>query len=162
MDFAGSSAPTDWLLCDGAAVSRAVYAGLFAVIGTTYGAGDGSTTFNVPNAKGRVTVGRDAGQSEFDTLAETGGAKTHTLTTSEMPSHSHGVTDPGHTHSLVVSATLGGGQLYAKDEPNTTGTQGAPNSLGGALTGISIQNAGSGGSHPNLQPYLVLNKIIKT
>ena len=68
-----NTAPTGWQLCDGTAVSRTTYAALFAVIGETYGAGDGSTTFNLPNLKGRAIVGRDSSQTEFDTLAETGG-----------------------------------------------------------------------------------------
>ena len=73
--FAGSAAPTGWLLCDGSDVSRTTYSDLFAVVGTTYGAGDGSTTFGLPNLEGRVPVGLDAGQTEFDALAETGGSK---------------------------------------------------------------------------------------
>lgn len=76
--YAGSSAPTGWLLCDGSAVSRATYAALFSVVGTAYGAGDGSTTFNVPNLEGRFVVGMDSGDTDFDSLGETGGAKTHT------------------------------------------------------------------------------------
>lgn len=94
--YAGSSAPTGWMVCDGTAVSRATYADLFAVIGETYGNGDGSTTFNLPNLKGRVPVGHDSGQTEFDALGETGGEKEHQLTVGEMPSHTH-IQDP-HTH----------------------------------------------------------------
>ena len=94
--FAGSAAPTGWFSCDGSAISRATYAALFAAIGTTYGAGDGSTTFNLPNLKGRVPVGVDAAQTEFDTRGETGGAKTHLLSSAEMPSHTH--VQDAHTH----------------------------------------------------------------
>lgn len=96
--FAGASAPGGWLLCNGAAVSRTTYDALFAVVGTTYGAGDGSTTFNLPNLKGRVPVGLDASQVEFDALGEIGGEKMHTLTTAEMPVHGHGI---DHTHSMT-------------------------------------------------------------
>ena len=64
--YSGSIAPTGWLLCDGAAVSRATYSDLFALIGTTYGAGNGTSTFNLPNLKGRVIVGLDSSQTEFD------------------------------------------------------------------------------------------------
>ena len=63
------------MICDGRAVSRSDYSELFAVIGTTYGSGDGSTTFNLPNLKGRVPVGKDSSQTEFDTIGETGGSK---------------------------------------------------------------------------------------
>jgi len=96
--FAGSSAPDSWLLCGGQAVSRSTYATLFSLVGTTYGSGDGSTTFNVPNLSGRVPVGLDSGDASFDALGETGGAKTHTLDASEIPSHTHTVND--HTHSI--------------------------------------------------------------
>lgn len=82
--YAGSTEPVGALLCDGSAVSRTTYAALFAIIGTTYGAGNGSTTFNLPNLKGRVPVGRDAAQAEFDMLGETGGSKTVTLTKPNM------------------------------------------------------------------------------
>ena len=91
--YGGVSAPTGWLLCQGQAISRsnALYTRLFAAISTTYGAGDGTTTFNVPNLQGRIPVGRDSTQTEFDALAETGGSKTSTLITANLPSHQHGV-----------------------------------------------------------------------
>lgn len=101
MPFAGSSSPdATWLVCDGSAISRTAYAALFAVLGTTYGSGDGSTTFNIPNMKGRVPVGLDAGQTEFDALGETGGAKTHTLSEAELPAHGHTFTSGNSNSSL--------------------------------------------------------------
>lgn len=137
--YGAAAAPSGWLLCDGAAVSRATYAALFAVVGTTFGVGDGATTFNLPNLKGRVPVGLDAGQVEFDVLAKTGGAKTHTLTVAEMPAHTH-------TVPLQLNAVAStGGNIVAQ-----TGA--------GVVTG----SEGGGGAHQNLQPYLVLNYIIKT
>ena len=140
--FAGSAAPTGWLLADGSAVSRTTYAALFSVIGTTYGAGDGSSTFNVPNFKGRVPVGRDSSQGEFDTLGETGGAKTHTLTEGELPSH-------GHTYNQEAGASIG----YAAGASSAL----VISSVGSSTTGA----VGGGGAHNNLQPYIVLNYIIK-
>lgn len=95
--YAAAAAPTGWLLCDGTAVSRTSYAALFAAISTNYGTGDGSTTFNVPDLKGKVPVGLDSAQTEFDALAETGGAKTHALTSGETGAHSH--TGPSHSHT---------------------------------------------------------------
>ena len=91
--YGGTTAPTGWLLCQGQAISRvnALYTRLFTAIGTNYGIGDGSTTFNVPNLQGSIPVGKDATQSEFDALAETGGSKTSTLSTANLPSHQHGV-----------------------------------------------------------------------
>jgi microcystin-dependent protein len=137
--FGGSAAPTGWKLCDGTAYSRTVtYNNLFSAIGTTYGSGDGSTTFNVPNLKGRVPVGLDDSQSEFNVLGETGGAKTHTLITAEIPSHSHS--------SLQFGPNAGGAGLRA-DAIVTTDTTTGP--------------AGGGGAHNNLQPYIVVNYIIK-
>ena len=84
-----SSIPDGFMLCDGSAISRTTYATLFSIIGTTYGNGDGSTTFNLPDLRGRTIVGVDTNDSSFDTLGETGGEKTHTLIKNEMPKHKH-------------------------------------------------------------------------
>lgn len=94
--------PAGWLICNGQAVSRTTYASLFAVLGTMYGAGNGTTTFNLPNLKGRVPVGYDTAQTEFDAMGETGGAKTHTLTVGEMPSHTHTQNSHNHTQNSHV------------------------------------------------------------
>lgn len=140
--YAGATAPAGWNLCDGTEASRTTFAGLFAVIGTTYGAGNGTTTFNLPNMNGRVPVGRDAGQVEFDVLGEVGGEKAHVLTTGEMPSH---------THQPPMGFTAGGlGAGYARVDLNS------PQSLWGTVTAT-----GGDGAHNNLQPYLVMNYIIR-
>ena len=113
---ARATAPAGWMMCDGSLVSRTGdTAALFAAIGTAYGAGDGSTTFALPNMKGRVPVGRDAAQTEFDTLGEAVGAKTHTLATPELPSH-------GHADGTLASASAGS------------------HSHGGAVTGDGAHN----------------------
>ena len=137
--FAGSTAPSGYILCDGSAVSRTTYSALFAVIGTTYGAGDTTTTFNVPNLKGKVAVGRDSSQAEFDTLAETGGEKAVTLTTAQIPSHNHS--------SFIFGSGSGNSGLGATTIANTNTTTG---------------DTGGGQAHNNLQPYLVINYIIKS
>jgi microcystin-dependent protein len=143
--FAGSSAPEGYLLCQGQAVSRSTYSDLFAVIGTTYGSGDNSTTFNVPNLEGRVPVGLDTSQTEFNVLGETGGAKTHTLTSGEMPSH---------VHDQYVTASPGG---YIDGRESWTGDK----LVAPYPSGITTGSSGGGGAHNNLQPYIVLNYIIK-
>ncbi|MCD1627044.1 tail fiber protein [Seohaeicola saemankumensis] len=140
--YAGAAAPAGFLLCDGAAVSRTTYAGLFSLIGTAYGAGDGSTTFNVPDLKGRVPVGYDAAQTEFDALGKEGGEKTHTLTTDEIPAHSHNI-GLGNDSSSSGSTPEG---RPASAPTNTAST--AP--------------AGGGLAHNNIQPYTTVNFIIKT
>ena len=144
LPFSGNTIPTNWLLCDGREISRTDYAQLYNVIGTRYGVGDGSTTFNLPNMKGRVPVGLDASQTEFDTLGETGGEKTHTLTVSEMPSHKHTVA----ANSLGASAT-------------TVVASGSNATVGNPVGEISISNTGGGQPHNILQPYLVQKYIIK-
>jgi len=138
--FAGSAAPTGYALCDGSAVNRTTQAALFAVIGTTYGIGDGSTTFNLPDLRGRVVAGMGGSLlSGTDALADTGGASTHTLTVDEMPSHSHSYT--GYT-SLGASGSGGNAQLSATSE--------------------STSSTGGGQAHNNVQPTIILNYIIKT
>jgi microcystin-dependent protein len=169
MPFAGSAAPTGYLLCNGDAVSRTTYANLFTAIGTTYGAGDGSTTFNLPNTNGKVLVGYNSSETEFNTLGKTGGEKTHTLTTTEMPSHYHYVslttsTNGAHTHSYQkgdpgdnsISDNSGSFDEY-DDMSATTGSAGNHNHTVSGNTG----SKGSGGAHNNLQPYITLNYIIK-
>ena len=99
LPFAGSTAPQGYLLCDGSAIDRTTYADLFDAIGTTYGIGDGSTTFNVPDLSGRVILGA----SQSYSLGTTGGEATHTLTESELPAHSHEV--PSHGHADDITAT---------------------------------------------------------
>ena len=100
--FAGSTVPTGFLLCDGSAVSRDTYATLFAVIGTTYGPGDGSTTFNLPDLSGRVVIGT----SQSHALGSTGGSETVTLTESELPVHTHEVPQHGHANTIAAATPV--------------------------------------------------------
>lgn len=149
--FPGTTAPNNYMICDGSAISRTEYADLFAILGTYYGSGDGSTTFNLPNMKGRVPVGYDSSQTEFDTLGETGGEKTHTLTTSEIPSHNHDGIYWGNPPSYPISLNPGSSAGY---KPNWEGS--SP-----GTSGIRTAFTGGGQAHNNLQPYLVVNYIIK-
>ena len=166
------TAPTGWLLCEGQNVSRTEYARLFDAIGTVYGAGNGTTTFTLPNLKGRIPVGKDSSQTEFDALGETGGAKTHTLSISEMPSHTH--IQDAHNHTmgtLNLYANIGdvkNGTTNLDDWAGSDGPLSATNVKVGqywsgsmGTTAATNQNTGGGGSHNNLQPYIVLNYMIK-
>lgn len=160
--FGSTSAPTGWLVCDGSAVSRTTYATLYALVGTAFGSGDGSTTFNLPDMRGKVPVGKSS-DTEFLSIGKTGGAKTHTLTTSEMPSHNH--TQSSHTHTFTAPAgSPGGWGAGPGDGSRFRADSNSPaNSWTWGLNSATpaIQNTGGGGSHNNLQPYNTLVFIIK-
>ena len=149
--FASSSVPAGWLICGGQAVSRSTFAALFSTIGTTYGSGDGSTTFNVPDLRGRVVAGldnmggTDAGRLNWtNALGVNGGSQTHTLTIDEMPSHNH----PWST--IVMDSPAGFGY------PQRAGLNNNSNFVN--PTGFT----GGGQAHNIMQPTMVLNYIIKT
>jgi microcystin-dependent protein len=135
MPFAGSVAPEGYLLCDGSAVSRTDYADLFAAIGTVYGAGDGSTTFNVPDLSGRVVLG----VSQSHVLGSTGGEATHTLTEQEMPAHSHTV--PSHGHANDITATT---PVLSHTVTQAEFKYNSPNRFTSAGTGVNNQNCYNG------------------
>lgn len=164
---ARTTAPTGWLLCQGQAVSRTTYADLFSAIGTTFGAGDGTTTFNLPNLKGKVPVGVDSSDADFNDPGDTAGEKTHTLTSAEsgVGLHSHGVSDPGHVHTAQDSQFSNEGYQTG----STGGYIGTGTTVNGPLTlssttGISIANASAAASsaHNNVQPSIALHYMIKT
>lgn len=165
-DYAGSSAPTGWLECNGAAVNRSTYSALFAAIGETFGVGDSSTTFNLPDLRGRTSIGSGTGTDlSARTLGATVGVESVTLTgpQSGIAAHTHTVTDPGHTHVQNLSAGAGG----AVDLSALLASSGSVNggTTDSSTTGISNQNAGpttAVESHTNMQPSLVMMKIIKT
>ena len=180
--------PSDWKLCDGSAISRVTYATLFSLLGTAFGAGDGSTTFNLPNYKNRLPYGADA-----VVVGATGGSTT--ITTNNLPSHTHtfsttvsstgsgttssgnaAISDPGHLHSLPnVPSAVAGSALFTGGTPNSN----AANQTGSAVTGItdsghthafSVTSSGTaagttaatGSGTDFLPPYLGINFIIKT
>ena len=158
--FAGSTPPDGWLECAGAYVSRAAYPALFSAIGTTYG----STTadnFRLPDARGRVLVGLDPAQSEFDTLGDSGGDKEVTLTVAQMPSHSHGAVTGAETvegsFGLTDSTTNPAGSAAIR-----RGTGGSTRTMTDSAHSHSIPAQGGGEAHSNLQPYLVVRYMIKT
>jgi len=155
LPFAGATAPDGFLLCYGQAVSRNTYSDLFAAIGTTYGVGDGSTTFNVPDLRGRVAAGKDdmggtaanritnGGSGIVGTaLGAAGGAETHTLTTGQIPPHNHTVVG-GDTTPASFTSRAGQGDGNNNYNWNTS-------------------SAGGGGAHNNTQPTIILNHVIST
>lgn len=177
--YAGINVPGGWLHCDGSAIDRTIYADLFAAIGSTYGNGDGVTTFNIPNLRGRNVIGLNSSETDFDALGETGGAKRHTLTTDEMPAHTHTITDVQHAHTATDSG-------HTHEYQNNSGNQGVDNVFGSSdaadqveyttttntgyaiitvadsYTGITGTNSTGGGqSHNILDPYMALRYIIK-
>ncbi len=109
--FADATTPANYLICDGRAVSRTTYADLFQVIGTTYGSGDGSTTFNLPDFSGKTAVYLDSSDSDLNKLGNSGGANQFTISEENMPAHTH--TIPSHTHDL---------SNHVHDIPQLTGT----------------------------------------
>lgn len=153
MAWTTDTAPTGWLLCYGQAVSRTTYSDLFAVISTTYGSGDGSTTFNVPDLRGRFILGQDdmGGSSanrvtdtDADTLGNADGAENKTLTTTELPAH---------THTFSITSSNSGG---------TTGIIQGSNQGAGDHTSAASSSTGSGSAYSQMNPFMTLNFIIKT
>jgi len=151
--FGGLAAPFGYLLCDGTAVDRTSYSGLFAVIGTIYGSGNGTTTFNLPNLKGRTSVGRDAAQLAFDTVGEVGGANTHqhaSANTGSSGSHSHNTTDHSHnttdhSHNTADHSHYSDHSHYAD---HSHGVNPGATTTGGSSSNNSV-TLGSGFSHAN-------------
>jgi len=138
--YGAATAPDGWLLCDGQAVSRRTYADLFAIIGVIYGAGDGTTTFNLPDFRQKFPLGK-AAAGTGNALGGTGGAIDHTHT---GPSHNHS------SPTGQASASGAGGTAY-----NNTGTP------AGTVHNHSIATDGTGPTGLNNPPYLVVNFIIK-
>ena len=163
-----TTAPGGYLLCNGSAVSRTTYAALFAAIGTIHGAGDGSTTFNLPDLLDRFVVGAGAsygvaGQGGSAVQTTTVSVAAHALTVDELPAHSHGVndpghghgvsdpghdhavSDPGHTHALNANVDNNGpyvaGRAFGTDPGNLEIVNA---STGGAATGVGVNGAATG------------------
>ena len=162
MPFAGSAAPAGWLLCDGTAVSRTGYAALFAVTSTTYGVGNGSTTFNVPDIRGRLPLGSGTGSGlTARSRGQSGGAEDHTILEAELATHNHGV--GAHIHDL---------KSFAYDAPTTSSPSfHMINQIAGATGTITTEGAsgstdttdtGSDTPIDIMNPFLVVNYIIKT
>lgn len=177
--FAGATLPSGFLFCDGSAVSRTTYASLFAAIGTLWGAGDGTTTFNLPDLRGRTLAGADnmngsaAGRLTGYSLAVAGGEQTHTLDVNELANHGHSdgghghaVTDPEHDHGYQRF-----GSAFAASSGSSSEFAGAnvADATSASATGISIQTGfanitttGGNAAHNNIQPTAAINYLIRT
>ncbi|HXL99148.1 MAG TPA: tail fiber protein [Rhizomicrobium sp.] len=153
--FGGNFNPSGWNFCDGSLLPIAEYDTLFNLIGTTYG-GDGETTFALPDLRGRVPMHMGTGAGTTVTLAQTGGAENVTLTTQQIPLHTHNLlatttglnVSPSNTIMAVPSSSVSGLLTYGAGPPTT------------ALIASSIQNDGGNQPHSNLQPYLCFSFII--
>lgn len=169
-NYAGATIPDGFLVCQGQAVSRTTYASLFTAIGTTYGVGNGTTTFNVPDAGGRSIYGKEASATRL--TAAIAGINGNTLGTAggdqRAQIHSHGVTDPSHAHSATGTGRVG--QNLALGTNRAVGTADGTASglfqelsvtVNANVTSVSIQNAFAGGSQ-NLPPAIVMNTMIST
>jgi len=180
--FAGGNPPPGWLLCGGQAVSRATYAALFSVVGGAFGSGDGGSTFNLPDFRGRVLVGRDdmggpaanrvtPGNCGINGgwIGSAGGAESIVLTEAQMPYHRHeGNTagGGGHNHQGYDSRSSmpGAGQFLVssngEDGPmHAVGTTGW---AGDHIHYVETNFKGGNGAHMNVQPSIIINYIIRT
>lgn len=142
--FAGNNAPKGWLLCNGETVSRETYKTLFEIIGTTYGNGDSTTTFTLPDMRGRISVAAGTGAGLTNrVLGAVGGEENHLLTINEIPSHTHTYDKQNGVQNI--------------DAPNATGITAADEIISSVNSGAT----GGGAAHNVMQPYIVLNHIIK-
>jgi len=167
IEYDGTLLPNGWLWADGAAVSRTTYARLFAAIGTSFGSGDGSTTFNVRDKRGRVSIGVDAATGRITAasfnganaavLGGVGGLETHTLTTAQLASHTHPqnavVSGTGALRNWDRMTNAGGATAWDSNTSNTNAS---------SIAAVSTDAAGSGNAHSNTQPWLACYFIVKT
>jgi microcystin-dependent protein len=181
LDFAGTVAPTGYLLCDGSSYLVATYPALFAAIGTTWGGG--GPTFNVPNMSRRIAMGSGgAGTATIgNSVGNIGGEETHTLTSAEIPNTavSVAVSDPTHNHELLTTTINGVKNAVPLTDSNARGTAATASNPDGTIyvnsnnagtpwvqahsTGITASGTvgGSNGAHNNIQPSVIVLKIIK-
>ncbi len=162
-----SSIPILWFECNGAAISRTTYSALFSVIGTTYGVGDGSTTFNLPDFRGRSPLGvgqgstaEGGGPGTNRALADKGGAESHTLTAAESPAHTHRTFSSANRNSNALS-----GDEWVTKDGVSDGFGDNENYIMGGSASVSptlapTDSFGGGAAHNNMHPFLNIKFII--
>ena len=166
-----TSAPSDWLICDGSAISRSTYSALFAIISTTFGIGNGSTTFNIPDLRQRFPLGK-AVSGTGSSIANTGGLIDHTHTVD--PPNTTTSSDGAHTHTVDPVSTTTGTPSAIISNMSLTGFASAASSTHTHNVDIASTTSSSSGAHTHTldvasfnagtanPPFLVLNFIIKT
>ena len=171
INYASSTAPSGWLVCNGQAVSRVTFSALFSLLGTSYGAGDGVNTFNLPNLSGRVILGSGQGFALTNrTLGQFGGTEAEVLFLAHMPVHAHGgVTGGGgahghfissHTSATAVAGPPPDSRYLVVDGTGGSGAAGGVFATGDHLHGVAAE--GGNVAHNNMPPFIVLTKLIKT
>lgn len=162
--YGSQTPPAGWLNCDGAAVSRTAFATLYGVIRTTFGVGDGSTTFNLPDYRGNIPVGMGGvGTSVLgNAIGNTGGEATHTLASDKSTLPSHGHTDAiGHDHQETYTTTAGSTDWTLTPIANQNSPFSYVTGMNTSAATPVYNNTGGGGAHNNVQPSLTVNFIIK-
>ena len=170
LPFAGLTVPnSSFLLCDGAAISRTTYSKLFVIIGTTYGVGDNSTTFNLPDFRSRFGLGAGAGTGLTNRqIGVKGGTENETLTINQMPSHNHtgtALSAGNHSHTTDIGSVVQSAGSYTTNDwtyrtNKSSGFQ--TSSTNGEHThALSINNTGGDQAHNNMPPFITINYIIK-
>ena len=154
-----ASAPSGYLLCNGAAVSRSTYATLFSLFSTTFGSGDGTTTFNLPNYQDRMPIGVN---SIASSIGSVGGSSTTTISQANIPNYNLTVVDPGHQHNITTYYNNSVSGYNINSFSNSSGATQQTNVTQTAATGISVSSGGSGTAATTISPYLGINFIIKT
>lgn len=164
--YSAASVPTGYLACDGSLVSRSTYQDLFQTIGTFYNSGDGVTTFGLPDFRGRTAVGSGAGSGlTARAIGDEIGEEKHALVSSEIPSHTHVLNDgAGHDHTwsnrdIAESHTGGATPLF--DTRLAPRINGPNNGTSANLSGITVDNNGSGVGHENMQPWVAVQFLVK-
>lgn len=178
VQYAGSTPPSKWLLCYGQQISRSTYSDLFTMIGTAFGAGNGTTTFNLPDCRGRSIAGKDdmggSNAARLSSITATvlgavGGEEDHTLTAAECPTLTGTTsTDGAHTHTLggatnLFRFTSSGGTGNGDISPVTYSSVNITVDSGGAHThDVAVNTTSTSTSHINMQPSIIFNTIIYT